>query len=262
MAAERQKCLEAGMNDHVAKPIDPGLLFATLARWLQPRAEAALPRAQPRRAVVMEEAEGFDPAALRIDGLDVELGLSRVLGKRRLYLDLLARFARDQVKVPIDLEAALNRDDLSTAERTAHTAKGLAGNIGATRLQEQAALLETAIRDRLPRAKIEGLLAVWRAGLRDLISALWSSLPDRPLAAVNGVARNAGREYDVVRRLAELLGQDDSEAVDLLDAEAETLRAALGASGFTAVADASHAFDFDTALRELRRTAETVNLAL
>jgi len=261
MAAEREKCLAAGMNDHIAKPIDPALLFETLARWLKPRAAPAPARPHMRHAPV-EEPEGFDPAGLGIDGLDVELGLSRVLGKRRLYLDLLARFARDQVKVPVDLEAALTREDLATAERIAHTAKGLAGNIGATRLQEQAALLEAAIRDRLPRAKVEALLAVWRAGLRGLISALWSSLPDQSAPAANGAGRHAGRGQDLVRRLAALLGEDDSEAVDLLDAEAEALRAALGASAFTAVADASHAYDFDTALRELKRTAETVNLAL
>ncbi|WP_395022654.1 response regulator [Dongia sp.] len=261
MAAERQKCLDAGMNDHVAKPIDPAALFGALARWLTPRAEA---EPEPRRhpASAADFADGFDPAGLNIDGLDVKLGLSRVLGKRRLYSDLLLKFARDQTKAPQLLQEALDARDLATAQRLAHTAKGLAGNVGATRLQEQAGLLEAAIRERAPREKIDPLLGVWRAGLRDLISELWASLPAPQARPQNGAANDTERQRDVMRRLMTLLKSDDSDAVDLVDAEAETLRAALGASGFEALAEASHAFDFDAALQELSRGAQTADLAL
>jgi len=262
MAAERQKCLEAGMNDHVAKPIDPAALFGALARWLTPRAEPELgPRRRP--ASVADLADDFDPSGLTIDGLDVKLGLSRVLGKRRLYSDLLLKFARDQTKAPELLQEALDGNDVPTAQRLAHTAKGIAGNIGATRLQEQAALLEAAIRDRAPRSRVDPLLSVWRAGVRDLISELWGALPAPQPRHQNGAAANdTERQRAVLQRLMALLKNDDSDAVDLVDSEAETLRAALGASGFEALAEASHAFDFDTALQELSRGARTADLAL
>jgi hypothetical protein len=143
-----------------------------------------------------------------------------------------------------------------------HTAKGLAGNIGASRLQEQAGLLETAIRERAVREKIDPLLGVWRAGLRDLISELWASLPATQVRPQNGAANDTGRQREVVRRLMDLLKNDDSDAVDLVDTEADTLRAALGPSGFDALAEASHAFDFDAALQELSRGARTADLAL
>lgn len=261
MAAERQKCLDAGMNDHVAKPIDPAALFGALVRWLTPRV-AAEPEPRRRPVTAADLTDGFDPTSLNIDGLDVKLGLSRVLGKRRLYCDLLLKFARDQTKAPQLLQEALDGRDLPTAQRLAHTAKGLAGNIGATRLQEQATLLEAAIRERATREKIDPLLGVWRAGLRDLISELWASLPAPQARPQNGAAHDPGRQREVVRRLMELLKNDDSDAVDLVDAEAETLRAALGVPGFDALAEASHAFDFDTALQELSRGARTADLAL
>src|SRR6185312_9289065 len=138
-------------------------------------------------------------------GLDVKLGLSRVLGKKRLYSDLLLKFARDQTKAPQLLQEALDIGDLPTAQRIVHTAKGLAGNIGATRLQEQAALLEAAIRDRAARGKVEPLLGVWRAGLRDLISELWSSLPAPQARPQNGAAQETARQRAVVQRLMNLL---------------------------------------------------------
>jgi HPt (histidine-containing phosphotransfer) domain-containing protein len=249
------------MNDHVAKPIDPAALFGALARWLTPRVEAE-PEPRRRVAAVPDLTDGFDPVSLNIDGLDVKLGLSRVLGKKRLYSDLLLKFARDQTKAPQLLQEALDARDLPTAQRLAHTAKGLAGNVGATRLQEQAGLLEAAIRDRAAREKIDPLLAVWRAGLRDLISELWAALPAPQARPQNGAANDPEKQRAVVRRLMDLLKNDDSDAVDLVDAEAETLRAALGPTGFDALAEASHAFDFDTALQELSRGMRTADAAL
>jgi len=256
MSAERQRCLDAGMNDHLPKPIEPDLLFAALGRWLKPRTDGNVATAMPR---MNGAAAVVDLSDLAIDGLDVKLGLSRVLGKTKLYRDLLRKFARDQAPVPAALKAALAADDLATALRLAHTAKGLAGNIGASRLQEQAGELEAAIRDDAPRARIEALLQVWSTALSTLIVAL-----DHQLAtpeAVNGhAAPDAAQRDAVLRRLAALLKSDDSDAVDLIEAEAETLRAALGSSRFDALADASHSYDFDKALRELHRGAETADM--
>ena len=95
------------------------------------------------------------------------------------------------------------------------------------------------------RGKTDPLLGVWRAAVRDLISELWASLPSPQARHRNGAANDTERQREVVHRLITLLKNDDSEAVDLVDSEAETLRAALGESGFDALAEASHAFDFD-----------------
>jgi two-component system sensor histidine kinase/response regulator len=256
LSAERQRCLDAGMNDHIAKPIDPDLLFAALARWLKPRQDGAVAATLPRAV-----GADLDLSDLRIDGLDVPLGLSRVMGKTKLYRDLLGKFARDQAPVPAALKAAVGAGDLATARRLAHTAKGLAGNIGATGLQAQAAELEEAIREDQPRVRIEALLAVWSTALGALIAALNDRLaPTTQTQIVNGT-KNPSRQDAILRRLAALLESDDSDAVELLEAEADTLRAALGNSRFDALADASHAYDFDKALRELNRNAETADMA-
>jgi CheY-like chemotaxis protein len=252
MAGERERCREAGMNDHIAKPIDPPVLFATLARWLKPRADLSAQPVPLRRPAAAEDTGGFDPSRISIAGLDVALGLSRVLGKRRLYGDLLRRFAEDQAQAPDRVAESLDQGDLATARRIAHTAKGLAGNIGAAPAQERAAALETAIADRAPRAEIDPLLAAWGEELRPLVAALAAALPDLPTAPAHG-AVDAAHQRDVVQRLAALLRADDSGAVDLIATEADALRAALGAHAFGALAEAAHAFDFDTALRALDR---------
>src|SRR4051812_405241 len=111
---EKQRCLATGMNDHVSKPIDPAMLFETIARFLHP---SELPRPT---AAAPASAEDF-PA---IAGLDAAAGLRRVAGNRKLYLQVLRRFAEEQADAPHQIAAQLKAGDHSAAERTAHTLKG------------------------------------------------------------------------------------------------------------------------------------------
>ena len=122
LVEERQRCLDAGMNDHVSKPIDPDALFATLARWATSRqVRAPGTHARPARtaAVVIPE----------IDGVDAKEGLARAAGNRRLYRDLLIRFAKDHLDVGAQIATALDAGDPKQAAGIAHTVKGVAGNM-------------------------------------------------------------------------------------------------------------------------------------
>ncbi|MDD2711908.1 MAG: response regulator, partial [Simplicispira sp.] len=122
MQGDRDDCLSAGMNDHVAKPIEPQGLFQSLLKWIQPR--ASMGRALPQHVVYQADIE-----LPVIEGLDQEAGLRRVLGKKSLYLSMLRKFVTGQASVLEDVKAALNEGDWMTAERLAHTLKSVAGNI-------------------------------------------------------------------------------------------------------------------------------------
>ncbi|HEX5804213.1 MAG TPA: response regulator, partial [Azospira sp.] len=94
MAGDREKCLAAGMNDHVAKPIEPRELWTALCRWIRPRPGLGVAAVSATPAGECNECDGADerelPAALQaIAGLDVGNGLRRVLGKTRSYLAIL-----------------------------------------------------------------------------------------------------------------------------------------------------------------------------
>src|ERR1700745_3197849 len=93
MAGDREKCLEAGMNDHLAKPIDPDKLFEALLRWIPAR--TATPNvAAP---VVTTQKTPADSAPLEIPGIDTQSALKRTGGKWQRYASLLRRFADSQV---------------------------------------------------------------------------------------------------------------------------------------------------------------------
>jgi len=211
MEQDRRRCMEAGMNDFVVKPLDPDNLWAVLLRWLRPRAAAprfiapASTNAQstpgaaqlslarplvrdPSGAVVaraMASAAPVRPAATGnsaalpygIDGLDTALGLSRMMGKKPLYLAMLRRYATGQKDTPAQVRAALQAADPVLAERLAHTLKGVSGNVGAVRVQELAGVLEEALRQREPDTKVLPLLAALEAPLAELVAALEAQLP-------------------------------------------------------------------------------------
>ena len=127
LVEERQRCLDAGMNDHVSKPIDPDNLFATLLRW-------AKPRPNKHSSHILATTKVPDEMALpEISGIKVADGLNRVAGNRRLYRDLLGQFAAKQGDAAAQISTALESKDLKLAERIAHTVKGVAGNLGITR---------------------------------------------------------------------------------------------------------------------------------
>ena len=143
MTGDREKCLEAGMNDYVSKPINPEKLFSALVRWIIPGKRvipdylvARTPRNHQRMKVLPLSG---------LPGISVKSGLKKVGGNRKLYRKLLNKFRRNYAGVDMKSET-LWMDDLETATRLAHTIKGLAGNIGAQELHLTAADLEAAIR--------------------------------------------------------------------------------------------------------------------
>ncbi len=135
---EREKCLAAGMNDYLAKPIDPEQLREILGRWLA----TGLINEKQYNSTKLNKLQL--PA---VDGFDLIDGLKRFSGKYQVYLQVLHDFRRTCRKRRSAITAALNRQDLETLHHLAHTVKGVAGAVGAQRVFDCAVALEQAVID-------------------------------------------------------------------------------------------------------------------
>jgi two-component system, sensor histidine kinase and response regulator len=179
MEQDRRKCMDAGMTDFLVKPIDPGEMSAILTRWIRARRAPAAPlplRAMPSVPAVPAPA-GADGLPQGIEGLDTALGLSRMMGKKPLYLAMLRRYAVGQKQVVREIRAALAQGDAATAERLAHTTKAVSANVGASVVQQRAADLEAALRQGgLPASQLEPLVLALESPMSNLLDALNAQL--------------------------------------------------------------------------------------
>jgi signal transduction histidine kinase/DNA-binding response OmpR family regulator/HPt (histidine-containing phosphotransfer) domain-containing protein len=172
MDADREICRQAGMNDHISKPIDPDAMFATVMKWIKPRrARTSEPPAQKVEAASSQNLLDLP----EIDGVDIKDGLKRVGGNSRLYRDLLIKFAAKHSDAGLQISDALHIGDRNTAERIAHTVKGVAGNIGIKPVQFAAEKLEKAIRESDSAAST--MLQDFTSVLRTQIDAIEQALP-------------------------------------------------------------------------------------
>ena len=228
MQQDKEKCEAAGMNDHIAKPIDPDELFRTLLKWIKPR--HAKDGVQGKAGGSIKGQGGELIASLpQIAGLDVQLGLKRVMGKVPLYLSMVRKYVSNQELTPKQILQALNEGDRATAERLAHTAKGVSGNIGAEALQEMAGELEKMIHDGAARKAIDAKLAPFTKAQEAMIVNLKAALPPEESRSDAAKALDMSKAGEVINKLAGLLANDDSEAGDLLEDNLDLLRYAFGA---------------------------------
>jgi two-component system sensor histidine kinase/response regulator len=251
MAGDRERCLEAGMDDHIAKPIDPEKLYAALLRWLPAFAHQAEAPSEPPAPQPASPEHGLEP--LQALGLNAETALQRLMHNWQWYEDLLRSFARQGSQPMQNLVAALRAGQREEAHRHAHTLKGIAATLGAESLRELSARLEGALSGQ---EDLGGLLALAEEGVQlqqRLAEGLQALLPAENAAPPG---QEAPDMPGLVARLMALLADDDADALALFQQHRPSLDDALGGAA-PAMAEAMTQFRFTDALAHLHelRTA-------
>jgi two-component system sensor histidine kinase/response regulator len=144
---DREACLAAGMNDHVAKPVDPNLLYGTLLRWLPSRAAAGATGAKPEADSANDQRSPLQINAevrlAAVSGLDVARGMQPVGGMLQTYLRILSHFVDAYDGGMPQLDEALAAADPIGIAAAAHSLRGASSSVGATQVEELARALET-----------------------------------------------------------------------------------------------------------------------
>jgi two-component system sensor histidine kinase/response regulator len=267
MPHDRETCLNAGMCDVITKPIVADLLWQVLLRRIASThagkrshedASAPVATSAPTTLRSAPPASLPLPSALPVSAelpddvleLDMVAGLRRLGGNRRAYVNMLRLFIRNHRGTAAQIQAALEQDDWSSAERSAHSCRGVAGSIGATHLEKRARVLETALREHHPSDRIDALLHEVGQLLDGLVQQLQCQLPPEPMLAP--VSVQPGQFQALCDELATLLAENDSGAVTLLDQHAPTFNAALGPD-YPRFEDEVRNFEFDAAQEMLQR---------
>ncbi|MEB3184111.1 MAG: response regulator [Cyanobacteriota bacterium] len=280
-AEERDRCLAAGMQDHLTKPIDPDRLYRALmpyaarARRLPAplSASASEPAAAEPTAAepTMAEPAAAEPAdswrqRLEQAGVDVAGALRRTAGNEQLLQKLWNRFLESQRNAVATLAELLAAGDQSGAERLVHTIKGVAGNLGAVALHEQADHLEQALRHG---ETIEPWHQQFCQGLTTTLQLLEVVEPgadspqaeagDSPAPALAPMGPAAGVEAEdpLFEQLGSLIDCGDGEAIEILERERSRIQHSLGTQVYDHLHGQLDDLEFESALQTLQEALQS-----
>ena len=282
---ERDRCLAAGMQDHLTKPIDPDHLYQALAHYGRPNCSLPLPKPTAiKKANLHDSFDHLDDPLQTINacadpreilqqaGFDVAGSLRRTAGNEKLYFNLLKTFAENQAGALEQLQAALDTGDIISAERLLHTLKGVAANLGAVDLQEKAGDMEAVLRQG---EASESEHQRFRQSLKTTLQLLNSMelSQGQPIPSEQEVRFSTHRdaEQPTVERDASLSAVDptllanlttliqcgDGEAIELLEREKAGLLNLLGHQTYQDLHRQLDAYDFDLALAILQKSLAT-----
>ncbi|MEO5364812.1 MAG: response regulator [Magnetococcus sp. WYHC-3] len=255
MDSERQRCLDAGMSDHIAKPVDPQQLVTTLLRWV--RRNAACTAAD----ATLEAGQPQPPPAttLPTDLPDLSphfylpVAWDRMGGNTRLLLRLLSGFVERWSDTPARMNHLLSLGELTELARLAHTLKGVAGNLEAREVYAAAAALE---RPETLAADPEGIaprIAALAAVLTPALAAAQSCQPASPPPALPDADTLAdmGERHRLMRELEELLRRNSIRARKCFQSLRPHLAAPEQAEALARLTRHMDRLDYTAALHEL-----------
>ncbi|WP_052380365.1 PAS domain S-box protein [Paenibacillus camerounensis] len=244
MQEERERSFASGMNGHIAKPVDPDILFTKISRWVtdgtarQAGASAEVSAGASAGAsadasagattevspeVSASAGAGIDASAdagalsiLRLGGIDTAGGLTRVGHNRTLYSSLLLKYADSQHEMVQALREALRKEEAAAAERLAHNLKGVSGNLGVTEIEKLAGSLGAMFISEAEPEELEELLRRLETAVQDSSGIILKQLGSsrHPAVPAEETGQLTVPAVQLLERLLELLLDDDSEAVD------------------------------------------------
>jgi CheY-like chemotaxis protein len=234
MTGDEDKSLQAGMNGHVTKPIDPDQLFSTLQRWIKP-SEKRVQDQQPEVSVDQSESDravqAEDELSASLMGFDLTDGLKRLQGNKRLYRKLLLSFAKDYKSVANEIRQALDVEDFDQAYSLVHNLKGLAGNLAAKGLQVAAVNLEKLVKEVEEKAPSVKELNLRFSELENALNQALASAQSLGVSAEENIGNLSADELvdiraeisqDIAKRIRDAAEMGD---VTTLNAIAEEIKA-------------------------------------
>jgi len=213
LSSERQRCMEAGMDGYVSKPVNPDRLIAALRNWIPALEEQASASAKKE----LRNTEPEVKAAQSLPGLDMNALLDRLNGNQELLLRLLGEFARKHGDAAERIRESMAGGGKEEARRIVHSLKGVSGNMCAMEVFEASKDLEDALHGR-GGSRAEELVDRLEEAMRPLMNAILLLAPQEPSP------QGGRRKADKPENLAVAL--DKLEA--LLERNSFSARVALG----------------------------------
>ncbi len=252
MSGDREKCLAAGMNDYITKPIEVSRLFDTLGKWVKPK--------KGNLSLLKQSTLDWNDD-LKLVGIDTATALKRMGGKRHLYSQLLLDFHKNYKNVVDQMKNLLEKSETEKAHRLAHTLKGLAGTLGLNNLLTISETLEKAFQ------KGQKITPKQLKEFEEIVTHVMNTLADFKEHQKTNDENLTHEETDstalkpLLQELAKLLYDGNLLATDLLPNLRRHLNNEL-LPLYSQLNEQLENYEFEDALKTLNKIAKRLNIAI
>lgn len=258
MDSDVRESHEAGMNDHVTKPVDPEYLLATLAKWVRVSTRSDQDQVSEGHVVAAQI-----PAALQaMTNINVRNGIQRIGGKPEAYLKQLKRFRRHFGDGVAQLQGLLAAGDLEAADNYSHSLKGVVGNIGAEALFASVGEINTLLkRGQSPQVQaLQEMTALFAAVLADIDSL--ADVDDGPRSRTDAPRQDDFQLSAELAKLARALQSDMVQAEEVLARLRDATAGLPCEEALEQIAQCLDVFDIDAALAHIEDLMKQQNTAV
>ena len=267
MSGDREKTLEAGMNDYVTKPINPNQVFSALAKWVAPSAKRLVDKegGTVRKGSPSPKHTDEQPWP-DLPGIAVTESLMRVGNNRSLYRKLLGQFRSSNEQTVLNIQKEIEQGDLSTAARLAHTVKGVAANLGAERLSSVATDMEIVLKqgDAQGAQKLINAFSKELSIVTDGIRTFEEVLADTEKKEDQVVPLDMDLAFiqGQMLQLSQMLERGMVDSMEQIEALDNQLRQSNVRKEWERMKQHVDFFDMDSALEELKAVAKLLQISL
>jgi len=256
MKGDEEKCLEAGMDGYISKPISQDRLFHTIWKLVERQKKAPCP-SEPE-AIDVRVAETQDLPE-RLPGINIQEALSVLNIDKDVFKHILIGFLKNNKESTNKLKNAFDEKDWESLVQLAHSLKGSAGNIGADKLYKAAHELETAGRDETPTS---ALLETVETALNQVLESLQMLTDTSKTEPLPGKERGADPGVDpthviaVLKQLADALNLAEPEEIEK---HMQVIKKYLDISILQSLEEQVNDYEYDRALKTLKRIIEEMD---
>jgi len=270
---DRLKCLSAGMNDYLAKPVDPDDLYRMLRKWLpaggkKPQESASATSGSSVSSVPGGAASAVQPSGAdgsmsdsgrevyakltSADGINADFGLKNLQGNVPWYLKLLSQFADRHGNDASSMRAALTENRMTDMERICHNIKGTSATLGLFAVRDKAVELERRIRGKDDTAEITKGLDLFEKELLGTVGLLKDLLPaaGKPALNLETAVADVTRADSILKRIEPLIRTHDTSVNDQFDLSKQILLESYGEI-VRKLEDQIQEFNYEAALETL-----------
>ena len=248
---DRETCLQAGMNDHISKPVNPDLLFQTLQYWLQ---NPLVPQPVPATEQKLMDGSALLGSLSEIEGLNVTAGLGNLENKLPFYFKQLQNFVQHHSQEDKHIEELLKTQDVQSAILSAHTLKGVAATLGIEHIRHIAATIEAILKQGVtdPSREVTVPLKQLNQALVSFSSKIQVlSTPPAANAELSG-QHSVIQLKRVLNEINNLLAAGNIQSLDYLTEHRQAFQQILSSADLTMLSMHAERFEFEQALQILQ----------